>query len=148
MEGRQKKSKKRCAANDGGKQPDPPVFFIDRALGNKDVPGILRNEGFLVEIHSDHFSHDAPDIEWLAAVGKRDWVVLSKDKKIRTRRLEREALLNANVAAFILTSGRITGEDMGRAFVKAHSLMLKFLSEHQRPFIAAVTRDGEVKLTT
>ena len=145
MEGRRKKSRKRCAAN-SDKQPDPPVFFIDRALGNRTVPRILRNAGFLVQIHSNHFAHDAPDIEWLTEAGKRGWVVLSKDKAIRKRRIEREALLNANVAAFILTSGNLTGEEMGKIFVRARSRMLRCLSKYQRPFMAAVTRDGKVKL--
>lgn len=144
MEGRHKKSRKRCDSDDP--QPDPPIFFIDRALGSKTVPTALSNAGFLVEIHDDHFRGDAPDTEWLTEVGKRGWVVLSKDKLIRKRPLERNALINAKVAAFILTSGNLKGEEMGKIFVRARKRMLKFLSTHTRPFIATVTRNGEVKM--
>jgi len=104
------------------------------------------NAGFKVEIHSDHFRGDAPDTEWLAEVGKRDWVVLTKDVQIRRRHLERNALLNAGVAAFILTSGNLKGEEMGEIFVRARNRMLKFLTKYPRPFIATVTKSGEVKM--
>ena len=116
-------------------------------MGNKIVPKILKDAGFLVEVHSDHFTDNAPDTVWLTKVGKWDWVVLSKDKLIRKHRLEREALLKAKVAAFILTSGKLTGEEMGQVFIRARNRMLKFLSEHPKPFIATVTRNGEVTLT-
>jgi len=145
MEGRRKKSRKRCAAN-SDKQPDEPVFFSDEGLGDNIVPGILSRAGFSVEKFIDHFPKGTQDTVWLTEVGKRGWVVLSKDKMIRKRRLEREALLNANVAAFILTSANLTGEEMGRIFVRARSRMLEFLCKYPRPFMAAVTRDGKVKL--
>lgn len=51
------------------------VFFIDRALGKKQVAEPLRNVGATVEIHDDHFSPDTPDVEWLTQVGERNWVV-------------------------------------------------------------------------
>lgn len=146
MAGPQKKSKKQSAGS--GKQPDPPVFFIDQALGDKKVPGILSDAGFLVEKLIDHFPKGTLDTVWLTEVGKRGWVVLTKDKKIKTNQLERKALMDAKVAAFILTSGKLRGEEMGEIFIKAHSRMLKFLSDNSRPFIATVTRDGNVKMYT
>lgn len=65
---------------------------------------------------------------------------------IRKRRLEREALLKANVAAFILTSCNLTGEQMGRAFVLARPRMLRILASNTKPFIASVSKSGKVKL--
>lgn len=142
MAGPQKKSKKQSAGS--GRQPDSPVFFLDEGLAGNIVPGILSDAGFLVEKLIDHFPKGTPDTVWLAEVGKRGWVVLTKDKKIRTNQLERKALMDAKVAAFILTSGNLRGEEMGEIFLKAHSRMLKFLSDNTRPFIATVTRDGKV----
>jgi len=55
------------------------VFFIDRSLGRKYVAGALRTAGAKVEVHDDHFPQTTPDVEWLAEVGRRGWVVLSKD---------------------------------------------------------------------
>jgi predicted nuclease of predicted toxin-antitoxin system len=146
MAGRHKKSKKHCDANSAAPQPEEPTFFIDRALGDKFIAGILSKEGWQVKVHSKHFKDDAPDAEWLTEVGKQGWVVLTKDKRIKTRELERNALINAKVAAFILTSGNLKGEQMAQIFVKAKRQMLKFLSKYPKPFIATVTESGEVKL--
>lgn len=58
------------------------VFFTDRDLGNT-FPEILKRAGFAVERHRDHFPPDCPDEDWLAEVGKREWVALSHDTRIR-----------------------------------------------------------------
>ena len=82
--------------------PEAPLtFFVDRSLGGQIVASGLRGEGETVEVHDDHFAKDTPDVTWLAAVGEKGWVVLSKDDRIRTNALEREALLAASVARAI-----------------------------------------------
>lgn len=73
-------------------------------------------------------------------------MVLTKDKRIRRRPLELQALLEAKVIVFVLTSGNLTGEKMGDIFVRAKSKILKFVTEHPRPFLAAVTRGGRVNM--
>ncbi len=45
------------------------------------------------------------DKDWLRVAGKNDWVVLKRDKKIRSRRWEREALIAAGVRTFCMTGG-------------------------------------------
>jgi hypothetical protein len=59
--------------------PSPPIFFIDRDLGQRLVAQALREAGAQVEIHQAHFAPDSPDIEWLPEVSQRGWVVLTKD---------------------------------------------------------------------
>ena len=85
------------------------TFFVDRSLGAHDVPDALRTAGALVECHDDHFAPDTPDTAWLAEVGARGWVVLTKDSRIRRHPMELQALLAANVAAFMLTTTDLTG---------------------------------------
>jgi hypothetical protein len=75
---------------------------VDRALGTLTVAEALRASGCKVEIHDRHFAQDAKDAEWLPEVGSRGWVVLTKDRHIRTRQSELIALLGAGVAAFVL----------------------------------------------
>lgn len=91
----------------------PLTFFVDRSLGAHDVPDALRATGVHVEIHDDHFAPDTPDATWLAEVGARGWIVLTKDSRIRRHPLELQALLGANVAAFMVTATDLTGADMG-----------------------------------
>lgn len=97
-----------------------------------------------VEIHDEHFAQDAEDTEWLASVGKRGWIVLTKDGRIRRSPLERMALLNANVGAFILTAGDLRGAAMGALFVEALPKMMRISTKTLRPFIATVAASGSI----
>ncbi len=89
---------------------------------------------------------DAPDEQWLSEAGRKGWVVLTKDHRIRYRTLERAALINAGVGAFVLTAGDLKGDEMAAIFVKALPAMKRFLSRHSRPFIATVSRSSSVSL--
>ncbi|MBL8754892.1 MAG: hypothetical protein JNK15_16425 [Planctomycetes bacterium] len=84
--------------------PDP-VLFLDECLGTTDVPTALRAQGVRVELLHEHFDTATQDPEWLASVGSRGWVVLTKDQRIRRRRVEIQALLSARVAAFVPPAG-------------------------------------------
>jgi predicted nuclease of predicted toxin-antitoxin system len=126
--------------------PEQAVFFLDRSLGKEKVAGALRAAGAHVEIHDLHFSPDARDDDWLQEVGRRGWVVLTKDKHIRRRATELAALRNARVSAFVLTSGNLTGEEMAAAFVRALKRMRRVAAQNRPPFIATVTRDGSVSI--
>jgi hypothetical protein len=111
MAARAKRSKRPSVAGSGSKPPEPLVFFIDRSLGRKIVAQALREIGETVEIHDDHFAPDAKDAEWLLEVGKRGWIVLTKDDRIRYRVTERTAIESATVRAFVLTRFKICRGD-------------------------------------
>jgi len=115
-------------------------------LGKIVVAEALRKAGANVEVHDDHFSQDVADEKWLEAAGKNGWVVLTKDRRIRFRATERQALINAGVKAFVLTAGDIDGPSMAAVFVKALPVILRFAGKHPPPFIATVTRSSSVKL--
>ena len=72
--------------------------------------------------------------------------MLTKDTRIRYRPLEKEALINAEVAAFVVTGGNLTGDEMATIFVKAMPKIERVLSEQKRPFIARITRGGTVSV--
>jgi hypothetical protein len=55
---------------------------------------------------------------WLPVIGQRGWIVLTKDDRVRYRHHEREALLDAGVRSFVLTSRNLTGDEMAAIFVK------------------------------
>ena len=132
--------------NSSSKPPEPPIFFLDRSLGKKRVATALREAGAVLHIHDDHFPPDAKDEDWLAEVGRHGWIVLTKDYRIRYRHVERLALMKAGVAAFILTSGDLQGEEMAQIFVNALPKMTRFLQKHAKPFIAKIAKDGSVSL--
>ncbi len=127
--------------------PDP-VLFLDECLGSTDVPEALRAKGIRVELLHEHFALSTSDEDWLTDVGRRGWVVLTKDQRIRRRHAEFQALLAANVAAFVLTSGNLSGPATAAAFVIAYPRMQKALRDYAVPFVAAVDAGGKVKLLT
>jgi hypothetical protein len=123
---------------------DEVVFFVDRCLGAHTVPDALRQAGARVKVHGAHFLPDASDPDILRFVGARGWVFLSKDENVRRRRAERQALAEANVAAFILTAGRAKGDAIAAAFVAALGKMQRICRAYTRPLIATVSAAGVV----
>lgn len=122
------------------------VFFLDRSLGKKKVAAALRRVGANVVVHDDRFPQDAKDEEWLQEAGRLHWVVLTKDREIKRRKLELDALLTGGVRTFALTRRNLSGDEMAEVFAKALPKMLRLLSSKQGPFIATVSRTGEIKL--
>lgn len=127
------------------KPPESITFFIDRSLGRKLVADALRSAGASVEVHDDHFAQNVDDPEWLAEVGKRAWIVLTKDEKIRSRKNELLAVKNNAVGMFVLTAGNITGQAMAAVFVSALRRMTRVIKGNTKPFIATVTRSGTLR---
>lgn len=125
---------------------EPFVFFVDRSLGGRVVAQALREAGEEVRVHDDHFAQDTDDEVWLADVGERGWVVLTKDVLIRRDSLQRRVLLAANVAAFMFARGDVSGGVMAAAFAMALPRMKRALRRFDLPLIASVTVGGDVTL--
>lgn len=101
-----------------------------------------------MELLHEHFPLSTDDREWLHEVGRRGWVVLTKDQRIRYRKGELQALLEAGVAAFVLTSANLSGAATADAFVRALPRIAKLLRDYALPFVAAVDAAGGVRLLT
>lgn len=115
-------------------------------MGNRIVAAALRKAGAAVEVHDDHFPSDARDVDWLRVAGQKGWIVLTKDKNIRHRAVEREALRQANVRAFVLTAGNISGEEMAEICVKALPDIIRYAATNAPPFLVAVSKHGFVSM--
>jgi hypothetical protein len=111
-------------------------------LGRYFVAEALRREGCHVELGDDHFLDQTDDPDWLTEIGRRGWVVLMKDKMVRWRPLEREALLAAGIRAFVLTSGNMSGPEMARVFVANLGRIVSLATTQRTPFIAGVSSTG------
>jgi len=151
MAARSKRSKRRSATTsppdaDGvlGEGEQKLVWFVDRSLGKR-VRDALRGAGAEVVYLEDEHSDDASDETWLEDVGAKGYVVLTKDKQIRLNLTERDALVRANVRAFFLTSGNLTGAEMAEILTTQLSAMTRLARSSPPPFLATVTR-SEVRL--
>ncbi len=138
--------KKRSVANSASrKPPEELTFFLDRQLGRYKIAAALRDADLRVEIHDDHFAQDAPDIEWLAGAGKKGWIVVTRDERIRYRVAEMQALRRAKVRAFVLTAqGNLRAEMLAENFLKALSKLRRVVEEQDPPFVAKISRSGDV----
>lgn len=94
--------------------------------------------------HDSVFAQDTRDEVWLTRAGQEGWIVLTKDKLIRKRSIERKALLAADVRAFVFTGGNMSGVEMAESIVAAIPRMLRVLETTQAPFIARITGAGAV----
>ena len=54
--------------------------------------------------------------------------------------------MKAGVAAFILTSADLKGNEMAEIFVRALPAISKTIKKYQKPFIAKITRNGRVSV--
>ena len=118
------------------------VFFIDRCLGTQKVAAKMREVGAEVEVHDDHFPQDCPDHEWLANVSRRGWLILTQDKAIRRREVERAAIRDTGGACFWLTCKRLDGDAAGEVFARAKERMMQVATKYGRPVLATVSRSG------
>ena len=119
------------------------VLFTDRDLGTSILPDILRDAGFEIERHVDHFAPDAPDREWIPAVGARGWYVLTHDQRIRYVRAERDAVRRANVGMFVMV-GKGSHRELALNVVNTAAAISAFTREHTPPFIARIYRPSPV----
>ncbi len=103
----------------------------------------LRDAGALIERLTDHFPRGTPDEVWLALAGQRGWVVLTRDKRIRYRQLERLALQAARVRAFVFTGRNVTVMDTAAILVHALPRMSKIARTDGGPFIYHLGRSGK-----
>jgi predicted nuclease of predicted toxin-antitoxin system len=128
------------------KLPEPFVYFVDRSLGRGIVVQTLRAAGHEVHAHDDHFAQSTPDTEWLGEVGRRRWVVLTKDKNIRSNHLELRALLDAEVACVMLGHGNLTAEAMGRLFAQNLRRIERILRRFHAPLVASLATSGGLRV--
>ncbi len=121
-----------------------PDLFLDRSLGRKIVPELLRAEGLQLVTLSEHYGipadEDVADEDWLELAGTSGWVVLMKDTRIRYNRAEREAVKRHGVRCFCLNRQDLTGPEMAARFIANLGAMTRACVD-PGPFIYAVHQD-------
>ena len=104
------------------------------------MPQALRDAGLvahtMVEVFGSREQHVADD-EWLERAGREGWIVLTKDKRIRYRHVEIEAIRLHGVKAFVLASGNLTGRQQAARFV-ANLGQIRTVAQGEGPCVYAV----------
>ena len=120
------------------------TFFLDRQIGKYVVATALRAAGAQVEVHDDHFGQSTPDLEWIPEVGRRGWVLITKDQNIRRNALERAAYEAAGVRGFIATGKDMSGKELGELLVRCLPYMARKVSGRSGPLLYTISRGGTI----
>lgn len=108
------------------------------------VADALTARGVDFETHRDHFAPDAPDDEWLPAVGDRGWIILTRDARMRHIELERSAIERVGARQFVIRGGELKAADVAAILMKHWNRIDQLARRGGGGFIAHVTRTGVV----
>jgi len=121
-----------------------PKFFIDRSLGRVAVPTGLRDDGWDVVTLAQHYGmprdEQVADTEWIVDAASQGWAILMKDKRIRHRSAEIEAVVAHRAKCFVITRGDLTSTDMLQRFI-ANKKAIYHLTMTPGPYIYSVQQD-------
>lgn len=124
------------------------MILIDRSIP-KSVATALKAVREDVCWLDDYFPHDTKDADWLPVAGKNGWLVITRDKKIRTRPGERRAILENNVGCFCLIQKKDpTRWQYLKLLVMTLEKMERSFATTPRPFIYGVDQSGKLSLIT
>ena len=121
-------------------EPRELVFFSDRDLGYQ-FPTLLIAAGVRIERHDDHFKPDTPDEEWIGEIGRRRWVAVTRDARIRYSPLALSVLMQSAARLFVLV-GKLTTTQAVDTFLKFRPQIVATAFEEEGAFIAKIRRDG------
>jgi hypothetical protein len=124
--------------------PQKPRWFLDEnSLGVAQALQHVRGDITWPGAPDNLIPKGADDPDWLPVVGSTGLVVLTRDKKIRTRPIERQTLLRHNVRAFFQTSGgNLTLFDQLRVWLRYWDNMEELVANEPGPWLASVTGNG------
>lgn len=104
----------------------------------------LKTRGICVQLHRQHFTHNAPDEKWITEVSQKQWVIFTKDTAATRRPNELRAVIASRAREFTLANASLRGDEMAAIFSQAMPAIYKFLLNHQGPFIVRIRRSGEL----
>ena len=89
-------------------------------------------------MHDTHFNNRTRDEQWCPVVAAKGWVALSHNKKMRYKKIERDAIFRSGLAMFYLIGDNYI--ELQRNLITTLPRVVAFRERHEPPFIAHVTR--------
>jgi hypothetical protein len=128
--------------------PQPLEFFVDRSLGRSRVADALRAAGWALRTHHEVYGDrddEVPDVEWLELCGREGFPVLTKDRRIRHRPAEIQAIRRFRVRLFAVTGGSLTAAEQAARFDRSRE-RIDEASTDAGPFVYSVQADRIVRI--
>lgn len=105
------------------------------------MPEALRARGWNLVTLAEHYGVPADeqvaDVDWIKEAAERGWPILMKDKRIRHRHAEREAVIAHRARCFVITRGDLSSADMVSRFV-ANKIAILTAAAKPGPYIYSV----------
>lgn len=141
------RSKRRSDSRRSSSPTQPLELFVDRSLGRRTVPDRLRREHRGVIAHDEVFAQDTDDEVWLREAGRRGWIVLMKDRRVRYRPGEQRAIVEAGVRSFCLHRSKgLSGPEMAEILARALPAVLSHAREHPAGgYVVGIDREGRLR---
>jgi len=102
----------------------------------------LREEGFAVRVHDEHFKPDEADEVWLAACGRSGWVVFTPDRRILKDPQSMRAIGENGGRVFFLPQNNKNPRIWAPIMVENWPGIRRVLSNRKPPFVARVSPNG------
>ena len=134
------KSKRRSRSKKRKPPPRGFTLYLDHNLDYDELVEKLDRAGIRYKRHREFFSGSTDDRVLLKKVGQKNWVLITFDKKQRTRLLERKMIEQFKIREFVFTSREIG--DPGDLLVKANRQMRAICKRHSGPFVASISKSG------
>jgi predicted nuclease of predicted toxin-antitoxin system len=120
------------------------MILLDRSLP-RSVARALQQIRPDILWFDDAFPADTPDAVWLARAGRDGWLVVTRDKRIRHRPAERQALREAGAGCFVLTARRnLSRDELYALLERMLERMVQLADTTPRPFLYGVDRAGRI----
>jgi PIN like domain len=125
--------------------PEPqPKFFLDRSLGRVAVPMLLRAAGWNLVTLAEHYGvpqdEQVADTKWIQDAATFGWPILMKDKRIRYRPAEIDAVIQYEAQCFVITRGDLPSAEMASRFMTVRQAIFEAVTT-PGPYIYAVQAD-------
>jgi hypothetical protein len=115
------------------------TVFVDDCLGTT-IKEHLEAMGLDVVLHADRFGPGTEDLEWIPVVAREGWIVLTRDRAIKRRKLERQAVIEGPLKYFSIGSSNSALPTHVKV-VGNHLVSIRALAQFMpAPFIATMTR--------
>jgi hypothetical protein len=97
-----------------------------------------------VVLHHERFTASEKDTAWIAAVSTEGLIIMTRDRRIRSRPAERAVFEAAKARCFVVATGASTPLEDLRVLLGAWPRMEAIIATTAAPFMYALSRDSRL----
>ncbi|MDO8678455.1 MAG: DUF5615 family PIN-like protein [Acidobacteriota bacterium] len=116
-------------------------FFVDNNLSPKLAHGMAAFGEDVTHLQ-DHYPADAKDTDWLPRIGRDEWILLTRDDRVRFKPAELGAIKQHRVGAFYLGGKERSRWELIQQVVRNWPRMNELAEKTARPFAFRVPPQG------